>query len=86
METTPPQFVNESQNEFVDIDSEDYRIYTFAKEGNMYVVRIDGPLKLGVSPSGGHRIFDASGVSHYIPPGWIELKWKAKPGKPNFVK
>jgi hypothetical protein len=61
--------------EFKDISSEDYREYRFGD----VVVRIDAPLRLNVSSSGGHRILDSSGTSHYIPTGWQHLSWKATP-------
>lgn len=77
------QFDNQSQLEFVDISSEEHRTYRF---NNNQVVHIQNPLRLNVSASGGHRIFDAEGNSHYISPGWLHLKWKAKPGQPHFVK
>lgn len=76
-------FRNKSGLTFSDISSEDYRVYEF---DNGRSILINRPLKLNVSPSGGHRLFDADGVSHYIPKGWIHLKWKAKDGCPNFVK
>lgn len=76
------EFRNSSTLEFSDISSEAWREYRFA-DGQ--VVRIDEPLKLNVSESKGHRIFDAAGISHYIPPGWIHLRWEAKAGQPNFV-
>lgn len=76
-------FRNESGLEFTDISSEHYREYNFGQQG---FVRIREPKKLHVSASGGHRIWDGNGVSHYIPTGWIELTWKAKEGEPNFVK
>lgn len=75
------EFKNESNNTFVDISSEEYRTYDF---GNT-TVTIKEPLRLAVS-NNGHRIFDANGVSHYIPKGWIHLAWKAKTGEPHFVK
>lgn len=78
-----PQFENATALEFEDISSERYREYRFLGGD---VVRIEAPLKLNVSDSGGHRIFDAEGVSHYIPAGWIHLRWVAKDGEPNFVK
>ena len=77
------EFKNESQLDFTDISSEEYRIYEF---NNGKTVMISEPLKLNVAKSGGHRIFDSSGISHYIPQGWIRLSWKAKAGQPNFVK
>src|SRR6201985_106076 len=58
------QFKNESSLEFTDISSEEYRIYEF---NNGKTVMISEPLKLNVAKSGGHRIFDGSGISHYIP-------------------
>lgn len=78
-----PRFDNATDLAFEDISSELYREYRFLG-GDM--VRIEAPLKLNVSESGGHRIFDAKGVSHYIPAGWIHLSWVAKDGEPNFVK
>lgn len=76
------KFKNASDQKFTDISSEIFRQYTFPG-GN--VVRFDAPLFLSVSASGGHRIFDASGKSHYVPTGWILLTWEAKPDEPNFV-
>ena len=78
-----PEFNNGSDLEFTDISSEAWREYRFA-DGS--TVRIDTPLKLNVSDSGGHRIFDAQNRSHYIPSGWLHLSWEAKPGQPNFVR
>ena len=75
-------FDNQSTNKFVDISSEKYRTYVF-RTGDE--VTIENPIYLSVS-AGGHRLFDAAGVSHYIPKGWIHLKWEPKPGQPNFVK
>jgi hypothetical protein len=76
-------FKNESGLVFADISSEEFRLYEFP---NGVIVRIDHPQQLHVSDSGGHRLFDGSGYSHYIPQGWIRLTWKAKDGQPNFVK
>jgi hypothetical protein len=77
------EFKNESSKEFTDISSEMYREYEFS---NGKIIKISLPLKLNVSDSGGHRLFDSNGVSHYIPPGWIALRWQAFEGQPNFVK
>ena len=76
-------FINESGLNFQDISSETERTYLFS---NGISVNIKNPTKLNVSDSGGHRIFDESGTSHYIPAGWIHLFWTVKEGKPNFVK
>jgi len=75
------ELINKSAHEFTDISSEEYRTYRFV-DGSFTINR---PLSLSVSPSGGHRVFDASGRSHYIPTGWIHLEWMAKAGQPNFV-
>jgi len=78
-------FLNKSNLSFTDITSELWREYHFIKDGSVAKIRIDNPSKLNVSSSGGHRLYDASGISHYIPAGWVHLKWEAKPGEPNFV-
>lgn len=75
------KFINESKLEFKDLSDEQYRVYDF---GN-YQVQISKPLKLNVSSSGGHRIFDSNGISHYIPSGWIHLYWKVYDGKSHFA-
>ena len=67
---------------FTDISSELYREYRF---GNGEKVRIEAPYWLNVSESGGHRIIDLSGKSHYIPPRWIHLYWEVGKGEYNFV-
>jgi hypothetical protein len=74
-------FKNESGLDFQDISSEEWREYVF---DNGTSLRIDNPLKLHAGENG-HRIYDSEGISHYIPLGWIHLKWKAKEGRPNFV-
>jgi hypothetical protein len=78
------QFNNQSNNNFTDISSERVRIYEGWTDG--FSVKIDNPLQLSVSKSGGHRIFDAQGGSHYIQPGWKHLHWTVRKGEPNFVK
>ena len=80
------EFKNESNNKFTDISSEEVRTYRFVDNGYWTEVVIEKPLKLHVSKAGGHRVFDESGTSHYIPKGWRHLTWKAKKGQPHFVK
>jgi hypothetical protein len=76
-------FRNGTQHTFEDISSEQSREYVFPD----CVVKIDEPVALNVNySSGGHRVFDANGTSHYIPSGWRELKWTVNPDKPHFVK
>jgi len=75
-----PVVRNDTELIFTDISSEEYREYLFPQGAS---VLIQNPTHLHVSKSGGHRILDANGVSHYVPKGWIHLRWK---GTPNFVK
>jgi len=76
------EFKNETELEFTDVSTEKWRKYKFS-DGSK--VKIKNPLKIHVSDNG-HRIFDASGTSHYIPMGWIHLSWKSKDGQAHFVK
>ena len=55
------------------IDHEVYRIYEFP---NGVRVKINNPILLNVSKSGGHRILDSKDMAHYIPAGWIHLYWE----------
>lgn len=64
-----------------DISSEEWREYDYGKQQ----IRINGPVALNVSKSGGHRVVDENEVTHYIPKGWIHLSWKAKDGQPHLV-
>lgn len=75
-------FRNATDYDFDFIASELWREYVFS-DGS--VVRIDLPRFLYVSKSGGHRIYDYERTSHYIPPGWIHLRWKAQDNQPHFV-
>jgi hypothetical protein len=79
---TVKDFVHKTDHKWTDISSEQFRVYEFPDKD----VKIDSPLMLSVSASGGHRIFDAGGVSHYIPTGYRHLYWQVKDGQPHFVK
>lgn len=75
MEINLNNMINETDLEFNIISSEEYRIYHFSE----YVsVRVNNPTHLHVSESGGHRLLDSQGLSHYVPPGWVHLVWKVK--------
>lgn len=74
-------FKNDSGLSFKDLSDEQYRVYVFPD----MEIRIDNPLLLNVSASGGHRIFDAEGKSNYIPSGWRRLYWVVKEGKSHFA-
>jgi hypothetical protein len=74
---------NKAQSrEFTDISAEESRQYSWPCGAR---VVITSPLQLNVSESGGHRILDSNGVSHYVPTGWIHLCWKVKAGAAHFV-
>ena len=81
-EYTFKTFRNDTNLNFVDISSESWREYQ--RSDNTFI-RIKQPIALHVSKSGGHRIFDAEGVSHYIPSGWVHLCWMVKDDMPHFV-
>ena len=81
MAYTLDDFKNGSSLKFTDISSEEWREYIYKDR----TVKIEGPLALNVSKSGGHRLFDEDGISHYVPSGWIHLRWKARDGEPHFV-
>ena len=49
-----------------------FRTYVFPGKEE---VTIESPEFLIVSDNG-HRVFDANGISHYVPSGWIHLYWK----------
>ena len=72
-----------AETEFSDISSESYRTYVFPKQET---VTIESPHWLYVSKSGGHRLIDDKGFSHYIPATWIHLFWQVRDGQPAFVK
>ncbi len=76
---------NQTELEFTCINSERQRVYSWANGGS---VVINLPEWLNVSQSGGHRILDSRGVSHYIPCGWIHLSWRPcdEENGPHFVK
>lgn len=72
---------NESDYDFTDISSEQWREYDFASVS----VRINDPQYLAVSENG-HRVLDGDGVSHYIGFDGFYFKWQASDGEPHFVK
>ena len=64
-----------------DIRCEEWREYRFPGDE---IVRIEKPQFLIVSDNG-HRV-GAGEMSHYVPYGWIELKWKNVEGREaNFI-
>ena len=59
-----------------DISWEQYREYVFSGDA---VYRIDKPVALHVSASGGHRVIGWDGRCHYIPFKWLALIWDNAP-------
>jgi hypothetical protein len=80
--TTFDELLNDSKLTFIDISGESTRSYRFPGGD---VIKINQPIALNVSRSGGHRLLDALGESHYIPKGWLQLSWCVKEGRANFV-
>jgi hypothetical protein len=76
------QTTNNQSLKFDSLEDEQYRIYEFP---NGSQVAITNPVALNVSKSGGHRVLDAQGISHYIPAGWYHIYWKVKEGNPAFA-
>lgn len=64
----------------IDISAEVYRLYRFPKGES---VMIKKPATLIISDNG-HRVVDKEGYSHYIPYGWVHLKFKVEKGVPHF--
>ena len=79
---TQHEFRNQSSLDFDDISSEEWREYVFESGTS---IRIERPLRLHFSDIG-LRIYDAGGISHYVPNGCIHLKWLPNDGEPNFVR
>lgn len=77
------EFNNGTSHEFTDISCEISRTYHF---GDNQSVTVTAPRKLSVSESGGHRVWDAAGESHYVNAGWLSISWRTKSGHPHFVK
>jgi len=75
-------FINYSRLKFIDISSELFREYLYP---NGAKITISLPLRLSIAQNNTHRVFDSEGLSYYIPPNWIGIVWKAKPGAPNFI-
>jgi len=79
----------EKDLEFKDVTNEVWREYVFPlgflnpKTGEVevieHVVRIEGPVGVHVSASGGHRVFTKT-LSFYVRPGWSAIRWPGKDG------
>lgn len=65
--------------EFKSLGDEAYREYVYP-EGSPQ--RVNNPVALRVSASGGHYVVDGDDLVHYFPVGWRRLTWKARDGVP----
>ena len=83
-DSRPPQrpFFNATNLKFVDISHEEVRQYLFP---NGAKIEIHFPLKLGIDRNNTHRVFDSTGLSYFIPPNWIAVVTKPKPGGPDII-
>jgi len=77
-----PEFFNATNLKFIDIGHEEFRQYLFP---NGAKIEIQYPLKLNVDNRGIHRVYDATGLSYYIPPSWISVVTKPRPGGPDII-
>ena len=75
-------FFNATNLKFIDISHEVLRQYLYPNGAN---ITINFPLKLSIDMKNNHRVFDSTGLSYFIPPNWIAVVTKPKPGAPNFI-
>ena len=68
--------------EWKDIGDELYREYIYESG---FVYRIDVPLALNVSDSGGHRVYDCEGKSYYVKAGWVAIEWEGFDGELQYA-
>lgn len=83
------EYTNNPSIIFKSIKKELWREYDFVTIdamgiSNVYTLKIEKPLVLHVSKSGGHRIIDSIGMVHYIPYKWIALRWMNEKGAPRL--
>lgn len=71
----------EEELKFYDIaELEEWREYVFS-DNNVY--RIEKPVKLHVKRhdnGDSHRVIDAAGIRHYVPAGWIAMRFSGQWG------
>lgn len=66
-----------------DISSESERVYKF----KTHAICINTPARVYRSKSrpNSHRVVDQEGWVHYVPSGWLSLKWKVKDGEKEVL-
>ena len=60
---------------FKSTENEKWRDYVWA---DGFTLRIEEPLWVHVSKSGGHRVIDNQKRSYYVAPGWRYITWEGK--------
>ena len=76
--------INKTPALFTELTDE-WREYDIVKEGVKITIRIENPRFLNINTKHhAHRILDAQGVCHYIPAGFVALRWKVRDGTPHF--
>lgn len=76
--------INNTNATFTSLN-DDWREYDIVKDGVLHTIRIEKPRFLNINPRHfAHRVLDAQGVAHYIPCGFIALRWKVADGTPHF--
>ena len=87
----PEKYSTNPDLNFLDVRMETYRVYVFPPpiEGMSNVeyyieepeaVAFKGPVNTWTA-GGSHRVVDKSGISHYVPAGWIGIRWGKAEGK-----
>lgn len=85
----PHDFRNATDKRFTDVSNERWREYDFGGR----TIRIKRPVLLHAGHDGAHRVFDASGDSHYVRAGWRRMSVRLAdrngpvfgPGQAGFV-
>ena len=66
----------------IDISMEQKREYGYLDRPPLTISK---PLMLFVTEGGTHRVKDVDGWVHYVPRGWVTLKWLPKPNSIEVV-
>lgn len=69
----------EKKFDWKDISHEKVRKYAWVFDKGVFDLVIENPLKLFVSESGGHRIFNGERC-YYVAPGWSYIEWEPVEG------
>jgi len=64
-----------------EIGNESYRVYIYESG---FVYRINNPIALAVSASGGHRVYDIDDKCYYVKAGWAVIEWESSTGELEY--